>query len=155
MFNKCNDNNIDIPYMRSEIKKFIQSCPFCQKDRLNIPIVTNINPIVVTEPFAEIEIDFITRLPTDIGNITCICVIICRMTSYIELFPAKEPTAISAALSMLSVCARYGLILTYRCDQGPSFISETFQEFAKLFGANIIFGIPYQPKIQGIVERAN
>ena len=86
MYNKCNDNNIYIPNITSEIHKFIQSCPFCQKDRLNIPIVTNINPIVVTEPFSEIEIDFITCLPTDIDNNTCVCVIICRMTSYIEFF---------------------------------------------------------------------
>ena len=74
------------PQMREHVKKFIKTCPACQKmSRLRVPIKTLGFTTASSAPMTRISIDTITGLPPDEDGNECIVVIIDSFSRWVEL----------------------------------------------------------------------
>ena len=91
---------------------------------------------------------------TKFGN-KYVMVIICCFSSFVELIPTFDNTAVSAAEALLQVFGRYGATFYLRSDNAPNFAGEVMAAFRSLIDVSADFTIPYRPSSNGIVERKN
>lgn len=145
--------------MRSDVVRYIQECPICQKSRDTSRENSNRNlekfPIESYFPFEEIAIDAIVNLPADIDGNTTILTAICCNCRFVELFPCKDVSAVYAARFLIQLMGRYGCIRYIRSDKGGEFVSDIFRELLSLCGGKPILTIGYRPQANGTVERVN
>ena len=64
----------------------------------------------------------------------------------------KAPNVISHCLQAF---AAWGMPRQIETDNGPAYTSQRFLHFCNALGIKVIHGLPYNPQVQGIVERAN
>jgi hypothetical protein len=137
------------------VHEYINLCPICQKtkpdqDDLDVDVrVTN-----TFEPFECIAIDTIGPLPRDNDDNCYIIAIIDCFSRAVELVPAKDCTAKSAAKAILMIL-KYGFPSTIQTDNGPQFAAEMVEELLKFFSIYHRYTLPYRPQANGIVERSN
>lgn len=113
------------PQLREKVKERIQSCAWCQKDRIPAPMVQpQLNVLSTTEPFTSVSIDTMGPLPEDEDGNRFIIVVIDDFTRYVELFAASDTTAQSAAKALVSITGRYGRIRHIRSDGGSQYIES-------------------------------
>ncbi len=130
----------DWKYLRSHVKKFVRECPICQKMD---PRVREISVARFTtasyEPFAQISMDTIGRLPTSAEGFQFILrlVIIDCFTRTIELYPCRGTDAKEAALHLIDFISRYGTPEEFVSDRGTQFAN------AVLAAALIILGVDH------------
>jgi transposase InsO family protein len=77
----------------------------------------------------------------------------CCFTTFIELVPSFDNTAISAANALLTVFGRYGIPYYLRSDNAPNFTSNILSALRSILDISADFTIPYRPQSNGIVER--
>lgn len=103
----------------------------------------------------QIQIDFIGPLATTQGGYKYCLVIIDKFTKWIEAFPTKNCTALSAARVLLrEVICRWGIPMTLDSDQGTHFNREVFTKLMTLFEIQHKLHIPYHPQSSGVVKRS-
>ena len=56
---------------------------------------------------------------------------------------------------MLKLIGRYGIPKEIQSDQGPQYVGNVVDELLKIFNIDRRFTLPYDPKANGVVERAN
>jgi transposase InsO family protein len=64
----------------------------------------------------------------------------------------KAPNVISHCLQVFT---SWGMPRHIETDNGPAYTSQIFSHFCNALGIKVIHGLPYNPQVQGIVERAN
>jgi transposase InsO family protein len=82
-------------------------------------------------------------------------VFINSFTKYTLIFPAKDKTAKTCAMCMLSHALTVGVTECKWTDQGPEFCAEVTQELARILGITRTFSLAYRPQSNGIVGRQN
>lgn len=147
----------DVTGLAPQVYSFIRQCAVCEKTRGNKS--SNVEGahhyIGSWEPFDTIHIDTIGPLrPDSLGNKYIICMVD-GFTRFVEVFPCKDVTALTASKMLLQVFGRYGKPRAIRADGGTQFTADIIQEFLKLLDIEKITTIPYHPSSNGIVERAN
>lgn len=141
--------------LTEKVRKRIQKCAWCQKDRLKAPTVEpKRNVLSVTEPFTSISIDTMGPLPEDEEGNQFIIVVVDDFTRYCELFPAPDTTAQSAAKALVATTGRYGRISHVRSDGGSQYINDTISKLKETLGLTHSKSWPYHPQANGRVERA-
>ena len=102
-----------------------------------------------------ISIDTMGPFPEDEdGNKYVINIIDC-FTRFLEMYPAKDVSAKSAAKALLQHFGRYGFATDLLSDQGTQFVNETISALTTLMGVKQILTAPYSKQENAIVERAN
>jgi transposase InsO family protein len=100
-----------------------------------------------------IAIDTFGPLPISPHGFKYVFAIVCCFTTFVELVPSFDNTAISAANALLTVFGRYGLPYYLRSDNAPNFTSNILAALRSLLDISADFTIPYRPQSNGIVER--
>ncbi|CAB4035832.1 Transposon Tf2-6 poly, partial [Paramuricea clavata] len=137
------------PGIDQEAEKFCKTCHGCQV--VSRPI--NPEPLQMTElpqgPWQDIAIDFMGPLPS--GDYVFAATD--YYSRYVEVTIAKRNTAEVAIKSLENMFATHGLPWTVTSDNGPHFITETFESFLQENGIEHRKTTPLWPQANGEIEK--
>ena len=146
--------------MFEDIKQFVGTCERCKEVKRNRrPIKV---PMTLRDkaprPLGWVSIDAVGPLPETPApeKYKYIHVLVCHGTRYVVAWPARTLTAREFVLGLykhfLSWASNPDVIFS---DNGSCYASKFTQNFLKACGIKQIFGSPYKPTTQGLVERTN
>jgi len=153
---KLNQGKKSWLYMREHVKRFVKMCPCCQKLREK-QLINSTHPFTAASlnPMERLNIDTIGPLPPDENGNEHIIVIIDTFTRFVELYPAKDTTAVVAALALLQHFGTFGCPSQILSDNGTQFVNNLIEEFLKLCDVEHLTTLAYSKEENTIVERAN
>ena len=99
----------------------------CQTCHPHLPFTTS-----TYNPMDSLNVDTIGPLPPDQDGNSCNIVIIDRFSHWIELLPAKDATANSAAHALLKHIGRFGAPSQLLSDGGSQYVNELINELNEL-----------------------
>lgn len=144
--------------MRGDIKKFIEECDVCQRNKYS-----TLSPAGLLQPlpipcqvWQDISMDFVAGLPRVRGKDT-IFVVIDRLTKYAHFFPLGHPYNAKevAALFVKKVVKLHGFPSTIISDKDAIFLSSFWREMFKLARTSPKHSTSYHPQTDGQTEVAN
>ena len=146
------------PNMARFIATYIQGCDKCNRSKTfpNAPAGKLMPNPIPKEPWTDISVDLIVKLPFSQGH-DSILVVVDRYSKMIHLVPCSE------TLSSLGLAALYrdhiwklhGLPNTVISDRGPQFASSLMKELHALLGVKTNLSTAYHPQTDGQTERVN
>jgi hypothetical protein len=144
------------PYMREHVRKFIKTCPCCQKmSYLRIPIHTHPFTTASYSVMERVNVDTVGPLPMDEYGNKYIIVFIDCFSRFIELYAVPDTSAKHAARSLLNFVGRYGIPAQLLSDNGSQFVNELLTEFFSLINTEHVRTLAYSKEENAIVERVN
>jgi len=142
--------------MRTDVVRFVHTCPICQKFWSQPPRPQLANrTIEVYEPFHTISSDWMGPFPPDEDGNCYIHTIVDAASRKVCLFPHDHQTAVNAALDLMKVFAMYAICKEIRSDNGPSYVADLIREFLALLGVEHVKIVPYRHESNGQVESFN
>lgn len=147
------------PQMSTDIRKFLDECPYCQKfdQRDNSDVIAR--PFVSSlaySPMRRICIDTIGELPTSgVDGYQYVLVILDTFTRWIELYPLRSTGAVEAADALLDHFCRYGEPTELQSDRGNQFVNSLIGAITARRGIHQSLSLAYSKQENGRVERAN
>ncbi|KAN0043479.1 hypothetical protein ACTA71_011138 [Dictyostelium dimigraforme] len=140
-----------------KIKKYVQSCAECQKNRIEQDKHGFLHPLPVpTRPWNDISMDFM-NLPTTENGFDSVYVVVDRLSKMVKIIPCKRTiTAIEVAkLFWYNIVCNYGLPLTIVCDNDKLFTAEIWSQMLEEAGVIMKTTVPGRAQSDGQTERAN
>ena len=144
--------------MVRDIHAYVGTCHKCLQSKhlhhkIRLPMTIR-DP--APSPFSCMSIDTIGPMTkTNNGN-KYIHVVVDYYSRYVFSWATKEISAISTAKEFFKhVICHVGVPHKLFSDNGSSFTGEAFKKACMAFGIRQIFGSPYRPTTQGLVERNN
>ena len=148
--------------MVSDTKAFCETCIICKQSKpSNQKPYRLLNPLPIpVEPWESIGIDFVRPLPESHnhdGHSDAITVIICLLTSMVELIPSQSNyTAQNLAELMFEfIYKHYGLLKNIISDRDVLFTSIFWNHLHQLIGTMLKMSSAYHPQTDGSMERAD
>lgn len=144
--------------MREDIKKFIEACDPCQKNKYQ-----TLSPAGLLQPlpipnqvWEDISMDFITGLPKTKGKDT-ILVVVDRRNKYNHFLPLAHLFTVKqvALLFTTEVIRLHGFPLSIVFDRDRLFLSSFWTELFRLAGTTIKYSFAYHPQTDGQLEVVN
>ena len=142
------------PDIKRFIKKRVQQCLICQKNKVTRHNKSPIMPIDNHgSKFSSIHIDLVGPLPPSY-EYTYLLTVIDRFSRYPDAIPLRDirTETICDAL-ILNWIARHGVPDSISTDRGSQFTSREFHNIFEALGVKIIHTTAYNPRAQGIIER--
>lgn len=134
----------------------VESCEVCAKIKCPQATRAELKPIVeFDKPFDMVGMDILELSRTSLGNRYCI-VFTDYLTKWVEAFPLRNMTADTIAKVFVNeVVTRHSAPRVLLSDQGANFRSELIQSICKFLKIHKVQTAPYNPKCDGLTERAN
>ncbi|XP_044318562.1 protein NYNRIN-like [Triticum aestivum] len=116
-----------------------------------------LNPIIRPWPFRGWGLDFIGEIhPSSSKRHRLVLVAIDYFTKWTEAVPLKNMTHKEVISFVLEhIIHRFGIPQTLTTDQGASFMSHQFREFAESLGIKLLNSSPYCAQTNGQAESSN
>jgi transposase InsO family protein len=102
-----------------------------------------------------LAIDTIGPLPEDEKGNKFLIAIIDIFSRFLELYPAVDTSAISAADAILQHTGRYGVPSLLISDAGSQYVNENISQYLSLMGTDHHITLAYSKQENGIIERGN
>jgi hypothetical protein len=118
------------------VQEFVQACPRCQKDRLEM--TQDIKPVVRTvipeHHRLRLGIDALAITPADEdGN--CMAIVVVELkTKHVAIYPGKTYDQQTAAAALFKYMCTFGLHDEIISDPGSQFLSDTVKQLNAWFG---------------------
>ena len=145
------------PNMYTDVKNWVKTCAICQSH--NNPKgkpAGMLQPILVSQPFERIGIDYVGPLTETADGNFYMCVITEYATKWVEAFPTKDMRAkMAVRLLMDEIICRYGMPEIVTSDRGKAFIEGVFAHIHHALGIQQRPSSAYHPQTDGLTERAN
>ena len=156
--------NYHISGIRRKVKKVIQNCQECQKNKVKrhrpYGLLQPLNP--AEGAWESISMDFIVKLPTSkepgTGQVCdSILVIVDRLTKYAYFIPTKESIQAQdmAYLVLRTLLANHQTPREIVSDRGTLFTSTFWQTLLSKLGAKSKLSTSFHPQTDGQTERTN
>ena len=142
--------------MRQHVRTHIARCPCCQMMSQVAPQI-RANPFTLShsKPMHSLAIDTIGPLPEDEKGNKYLIAIIDIFSRFLELYPAVDATALSAADAILQHTGRYGTPSLLISDAGSQYVNEVISQYLSLMGTDHHITLAYSKQENGIIERSN
>jgi transposase InsO family protein len=144
--------------MFKDVQNFVYSCHKCasRKHPKHPAVLPAQGYVPQGGPFSEISFDALGPLPTSRSGNKHILVFMCRLTKYCELFAVPDTKEERVAdIIANKITPRYGCPKTILSDGASAFNSERMQQIYALLNSKKITTSPYNPQLNGQVERFN
>ncbi|KAK7011616.1 hypothetical protein BgiMline_003291 [Biomphalaria glabrata] len=145
------------PGMTENIKRYVASCPQCQKlsPKNRIPPVPLGKTPLIETPFKRVSVDILGPLPrTKKRNAYILCVI-CQASRWPEAAPLSSIDSKHVAEALFNMFTRIGFPEEILTDNGSQFTGRLMKEVYALFNAKHLRSSVYHPQANGLVERFN
>lgn len=143
------------PGWRRELRKYIRSCPICQRYK-----VEQAKPAGIMHfrppggPWHTVSADLLGPLPRSKKGNKYVIAFQDEFSKWTELAPLKAATAASVALKFKEhVLLRYGAPDVLITDNGTQFCSKEFRDMAREWGIEFKYSAPYSPQSNPIERR--
>jgi hypothetical protein len=147
------------PKMGKEIKRYIQTCDTCQRNK-----ASNQSPAGLLQPlpipgkrWEEITMDFIVQLPLTRQEHDAIVVFVDRLSKRAHFQPmhtsATAPEV--AKIFFTTIFRNHGLPKAIVSDRDPKFTSRFWQSVFKHLGTKTAMSTAFHPQTDGQTERMN
>lgn len=144
--------------MRDDVRKFIKNCPQCQfMQPARLQIHAQVEPfnMSVHGPMDRWNIDTIGPLPKDEDGNQYIIVLVDAFSRFVEMYAAKDVSALSAMKAILQAIGRYGTPSEILTDNGSQYIAELNKQLYDHMITQHVTIMPYSHQENSIVERQN
>lgn len=146
------------PSLVKYITEYVVACTVCARNKTSSkPQMGLLQPLpILSRPWSDISMDFVTGLPPSKGNTTVLTVVdrFSKMVHFIAL--QKLPSAKETAQVLLDHVVRiHGIPRDIVSDRGPQFSSRFWKEFCTILGASVSLTSGYHPQSNGQTERMN
>ena len=108
---------------------------------------------VVTVPSERVAIDIVGPFPVAKGEFTYLLTYLDMATRWSEAIPLKKTTTRIVIDQLTLIFSRNGFPTTLISDNGPQFVSNSFEKFLKSKGIAHVKASPYHPQGNGVIER--
>jgi len=137
------------PKMDSDIEKVAKNCPSCQVTSA-LPPKPPLHPWEwPSQPWGCLYLDFAGSF---MGRMYLI--IVDAYSKWLNVELMQEITAEKTIQKLRTVFSSHGITNKIVTDNGPTFHSEQFTDFANQNGIKHIFSSPYQPSTNGLAKKA-
>lgn len=139
------------------VRRYVLSCQVCQNFApKSPPVPLHLNPRLPHEgPFTHIMMDYIYLPLTKNGNCSALVLIGC-FTGWIECIPTPSQNSSLTCIALFEWICQFGIMTCVHVDNGKHFNSEEVKVMmVTYYGIELSFGVPFRPRGQGKVERAN
>lgn len=141
--------------MTEEIKKYVDSCLTCQRNK--ILRKTYKAPMVITgqstEPFERVSMDLVSYSDISENSNRYILTLQDELTRFVQAYPIPDKEAITVAKQLLVFCQHYGVPRRFHSDQGSEFMNNVLKQLIKFLGSKQTFNTAYHPQSNGALER--
>ena len=132
-----------------DIEQAVKSCSQCQTNQ-SLPQIAPLHPWRwPTRPWSRLHADFAGPIQGQM-----LLVLIDAHSKWIEAHPMSTITSTATAQCCRKVFATFGVPEVLVTDNGPSFVSEEFEQFLKKNAIRHKKSPPYHPATNGLAERA-
>jgi hypothetical protein len=144
---------ISWPSMAQQIKRLVEVCPPCQKERARTLQAPMIGDTRKHFPFQCLVLDVWQHLPKVDGYEHAL-VVVCRYSRWVAMMPLKDLRAESVARALFFqwICV-YGAPYEIVSDGGRSFDNTLLKSVAELLDTSFHITTAYHPQSHGSVER--
>lgn len=145
-------------YLIQDVKKYVNSCDQCQ--RMGAPSFRNhwpFNPIIPLAPLEKWGIDFIEPIaPISANRKRYIILAIDYATRWVEARATRNNNARTAAFFLFTeLMMRFGHPLELVSDRELHFLNDVIENITKKYLIQHQKTTPYNPRVNGLTERAN
>ena len=147
--------NLKLPYTVEDCRKTVDTCRTCQRIKPKKFKPPEGKLIKATQPMERISIDWKGPLPRSQKGEEYLLTIVDEYSRYIWAFPTRGMTSEIAIDCLTKVFTDFGRPDFIHSDRGASFMSESFENWARLQGICLSRSSAYHPQGNGQVERYN
>jgi len=142
--------------MRQHVRTYIARCSCCQMMSQIAPTIRS-NPYTLShsKPMHSLAMDTLGPLPEDEKGNKYLIAIIDIFSRFLEIYPAVDASAASAADALLQHAGRYGIPSLLISDGGSQYVNEVISAFLELMGTEHHITLAYSKQENGIIERSN
>ena len=145
------------PHLVRDVKTYVGSCDQCQRTGapafLNHWLLTLVIPIA---PFEKWGIDFVGPInPVSAWRNRYIILATDYATKWVEAKPTRKNNAATTTFLFEDIMMRFGHPLELVSDRGTHFLNDVICDITTKYLINHRKTTPYNPKANGLTERAN
>jgi transposase InsO family protein len=141
------------PSIITDINREIASCIDCQRFVVRQHGFAPAQSITTTRPGEHYQIDLMSMPRSLDGHKYCF-VLVDVFTGFVMLEPLKDKEMNTIARALWHVCSVIGLPRILQSDNGSEFVNKVLSTFCRLFGITRRYIAPYNPRVDGKVERS-
>jgi len=139
--------------IHQDVKETLRLCDVCNKYNYSQPLYHELKTVQVDRPWQIVQADLVSSVkPTK--EHTAILVVKCCFSAYVAIRALKDKSAASVAKGLFEVFSLYGPPVEIQADGGKEFTNELIKDVWDKLGVKKRFSTPYNPRAQGVVERA-
>jgi hypothetical protein len=146
------------PTLMEDCIRYKKGCEACQRFRdIQTAPTSMLNPIIKPWPFRGWGLDFVGEIhPSSFKGHRFILIGTDYFTKWTEAVPFRNMTHVEVIKFVQEhIIHRFGIPQTLTTDQGASFMSQQFKEFARTLRIKLLNSSPYYAQANGQVEASN
>jgi len=146
------------PHQKQIMASYIAACHHCQVRTTGPQRPSRqgfLQPVVTSDVFALVALDFTGPCPTDANGHRWICTIIDHFSGFVQFYAVKDQSAKSASACLLRWCMVFGVPERVLTDRGAAFTSAMFAELCAKLNIARSRTTAYHPQANGRCERVH
>ena len=141
--------------LRKDVIYFVERCLTCQRNERFTPLEHTAKVLQINYLFQRTGMDIVGGLPLTKYGYHMILVMAEYMSKLVKIYPIKTKSAIEVAEKLWLYISQFGPMSILISDCGTEFCNKVIKALADVTGIDRRITSPYNPRTDGLVERAN